>query len=564
MRILFILFATALLVVLVILATRLRTLPPPPVSSSESGPRAWYINATLGDDKNSGRSEAAAWKTLGRLLQAPLLPGDTVLLHRGDIWRESLHINSSGENAAPITVTAYGEGDAPSLRGSDSYSSPGQWRYEREGLWYIDDLRDDPGMVIRDGQLAKCRASKDELADPWDFWYDGTTRRLYVRLDTNPAAVAEQIEIPVREFVVGPLGTSYLQITDLDLRHPRKTTLLIWEGDHVTLERCAFRQSPGTHLQIGQGSNYARVLGCEFDDWAAALPASYAIQAIESGSGPSDVENCSFTASHPGSGGGHTAIRSEDKAWIRLVRSCRFTGNGGNLSGDGVSLSRPNGAASTITMEDNTFGSLGGCAIALDGLDQYGGNLSVTIQRNRIQDVCRGDYVERDGIRVLGLKSGETTLVIAANLIQGTAAGTHPHAGILVQETRGARILHNGISGTDDGIVVGFGSSATLIANTVVTGNRGAGIRDESGGAQSTHNVFYHNGGGDVVGVALGSDDSTTNPLLDAELRPQSGSPCIDRGLEVGLAIDLDGKRVPSGTGPDIGPYELSPPVPKR
>lgn len=561
MRILLIVAAIALVVALSILAAR-RWTPPPPPSTPGGDVRHWYIDAERGNDGNNGHAENAAWKTLARLLQAPVLPGDTILLRRGGIWRESLNITSSGENSAPISVGAYGDGDPPSVRGSDSYSSPGQWRYEGEGLWYIDDLRDDPGILIRDGQLAARRTGKDELADPWDFWYDGASRRLYVRLDTNPAAVASLIEVPTREFVVGPLGANYLRLADLDFRHPRKTTLLIWEGDHIVLERCACLQSPGTHLQIGQGSNYTRVAGCQFDDWNTTGQESYGIQAVEAGSGPTDVEDCTFTATHRGTGGGHTAVRSEDKAWIRTVRGCHFLGNQGNLSGDGISMSRPNGAASTIAIEDNFFQDLGGSAIALDGLDNYGGNLSVTVQRNRIEGVCRGDYLERDGIRVQGLASGQTTLLIACNLIRGTATGKNTHGGIALREARGVRIVHNAIAGADDGIALRFGAAETFVANNILFQNRGVGLRDDTGGSTCLNNAFFENAGGSAVGVTPGADDVLTNPLLDEQLRPQAGSPCINGGVDAGLAVDFDRKPVPSGAGPDIGPYELSPPPP--
>lgn len=545
------------------LVGRMAATPPPPPPAPVSGVAStYYVDAMQGDDGRDGRSEGTAWKSLGRLLRAPLLPGSSVLLRRGGVWRESLNLTSSGDSDAPITVGAYGDGEAPSVRGSDSFSSPGNWRYESEGLWHVDDIRNDPGMLIRDGQPAVQRLAKGELADPWDFWYDGQARRLYVRLDSNPAAMAALIEVPVREFVAGPLGASHVRLAGLDLRHPRVTTLLLWEADHVEIEDCAFTQSPGTHVQIGQGSNYTRVTGSRFDDWNIGRGRSYAIQAMEAGSGPADIEDCTFTATHRSTGEDHTAIRSDDKAWIRSVRGCRFLGHGGALAGDGIAVWQPNAAASTIAIEDNLFQELGGSAIALEGLDNYGGALSVSVQRNWISEVCRGDYLDRDAIRARAFPSGKVTLLLACNVVMGTVPGQQKHGGIGIQEARGVRVIHNAIEGADDGITLGFGTVGAYVANNILLRNRAVGLRDEAVGSEYLHNACFENRDGPAAGLTLGENDVITNPLLDEQLRPQPGSPCIDRGVEAGLAADYDRKPVPSGLAPDIGPYELAPPLP--
>lgn len=562
-RVLLLLSAIALAASAYFLGTRQAALPPAapePISPSDGAATTYYLDATNGDDANDGLSEASPWRTLARLNQAPLLPGGTILLRRGGIWRELLNITTSGSPDAPITIGTYGEGDAPSIRGSNAHNDPAAWRYESEGLWYLDDIRTDPGILIHDGHAAIRRSDKDALADAWDFWYDGEARRLYVRLDTNPAAMATLIEVPAREFVVGPLGASHLRISGLDIRHPIKTALLMWEADHIEIDGCTFTQSPGTLVQIGQGANYTRITGCTFDDWNLNQLGGYALQALEAGSGPADVEDCTFTATHRGRGDGHTAIRSDDRSWIRSVRACRFLGNNGALAGDGISVWRPNAAASTLTIEDNIFQDLGGSAITLDELDNYGGALVVSVQRNRVSGVCRSDYLNRDAIRIRGLNAG--SVLVACNIITGTHGGQHPHAGIGIQEARGLRIIHNAVQGADDGIALRFGAVESYVANNVLLANRGAGLRMEGSGSTSLHNAYFENSGGPMIGATPGDGDVLTNPMVDEHLRPQPGSPCIDRGVDAGLVADFDRKRMPSGAGPDIGPYELAPAIP--
>jgi hypothetical protein len=76
----------------------------------------YYIDPTLGDDANSGTSEAAP----KRSLNAILLPnaGDTILLKRGEVFEDPvngmmLDIRESGLEGYPITYGAYGNAADP-------------------------------------------------------------------------------------------------------------------------------------------------------------------------------------------------------------------------------------------------------------------------------------------------------------------------------------------------------------------------------------------------------------------------------------------------------------------
>lgn len=79
----------------------------------------WHVDATNGDDSRDGRHSDAAWRTLARLAQAPLQPGDTVLLADGSVWREPLLLTRSGTDAGPITVTRSGGGLRPRIDAGD-------------------------------------------------------------------------------------------------------------------------------------------------------------------------------------------------------------------------------------------------------------------------------------------------------------------------------------------------------------------------------------------------------------------------------------------------------------
>ncbi len=85
----------------------------------------YYIDSVAGSDSNTGRSEAQAWATIGKLTTAGVLAnGVRIGLKRGGHWRETLDLSSY----TGCTVGAYGSTSAarPKLNGSD-IASAGAW-----------------------------------------------------------------------------------------------------------------------------------------------------------------------------------------------------------------------------------------------------------------------------------------------------------------------------------------------------------------------------------------------------------------------------------------------------
>jgi len=80
-----------------------------------SGTPAYYVDAQNGSDTADGRSAATAWKSLSKISGLTLNPGEVLRLARGSIWTGQLIISSSGSDASPISVEAYGSGEAPTI-----------------------------------------------------------------------------------------------------------------------------------------------------------------------------------------------------------------------------------------------------------------------------------------------------------------------------------------------------------------------------------------------------------------------------------------------------------------
>ena len=84
-------------------------------------PVCYYLDATGGDDNNSGLAPDEAWKSLEKLRGVKLLPGNKVLLKRGEVFNGELEITGQGIPEDRIYIDAYGDGERkPCIVGYDT------------------------------------------------------------------------------------------------------------------------------------------------------------------------------------------------------------------------------------------------------------------------------------------------------------------------------------------------------------------------------------------------------------------------------------------------------------
>lgn len=89
----------------------------------------YFVSSLNGNDENDGLSESTAFKSLNKINEIDLIPGDKVFLLRGSVFEnEFLHFKNCGDiNGDMIEITAYGQdGGLPKI------NTNGQ------GVWYQD------------------------------------------------------------------------------------------------------------------------------------------------------------------------------------------------------------------------------------------------------------------------------------------------------------------------------------------------------------------------------------------------------------------------------------------
>ena len=103
----------------------------------------YYLSSSTGNDNNNG-SQNQPWKTLSKISNTTLDPGDTVYFKKGDTFRGHYVVNGSGTEGNPITFKSYGSGNQPVISGSDHDDGGGDYReailVENEDNMIFEDL----------------------------------------------------------------------------------------------------------------------------------------------------------------------------------------------------------------------------------------------------------------------------------------------------------------------------------------------------------------------------------------------------------------------------------------
>ncbi|MFI4912230.1 MAG: right-handed parallel beta-helix repeat-containing protein [Sedimentisphaeraceae bacterium JB056] len=81
----------------------------------------FYISSSEGSDSNDGLSSESPWQSFDNINKLRLLPGDKVLLKRGDTFTGQLHLWGDGDINDSIELSAYGTGDKPEIIAGDKY-----------------------------------------------------------------------------------------------------------------------------------------------------------------------------------------------------------------------------------------------------------------------------------------------------------------------------------------------------------------------------------------------------------------------------------------------------------
>ena len=83
----------------------------------------YFVDDLIGQDTNNGTSKEAPFKSIEKLNQLQLKPGDSVLFRRGGFWKGNFIPKGSGDKNKRIVFGAYGSGPMPVLDADGSIAN---------------------------------------------------------------------------------------------------------------------------------------------------------------------------------------------------------------------------------------------------------------------------------------------------------------------------------------------------------------------------------------------------------------------------------------------------------
>jgi hypothetical protein len=287
-----------------------------------------YYISNSGDDNNNGKTDETPIKTIARLHQIDLQPGDAVCFKRGDIWRELL-LTKQG-----VTYTAYGEGEKPRIFGSISGIGKDKWtKTDKENVWVFSDEipsdRDVGNICINGGELWGIKVSRNrfnrapdskvvfngrnrfysgghdffgyqDLKNDLEFFHDWRNNKLYLYCaDGNPGECFESMELARKTHVVRGCAID-VTIDNLAVMHAGSHAVAgFGEVKNLTVQNCYFAWVGGS-IQFETENGIVVRLGNAVEKYGAQGCDGYYIKNCYA----YQVYDCAYTVQYQGDADG--------------------------------------------------------------------------------------------------------------------------------------------------------------------------------------------------------------------------------------------------------------------
>ncbi|MGZ5190701.1 MAG: right-handed parallel beta-helix repeat-containing protein [Flavisolibacter sp.] len=503
-----------------------------------------YYISSGGNDANNGTSTSTPWKTIAKIKSSTFSPGDFIFFRRGDTWREQLTIPSSGSAGSPITFAAYGTGAKPVINGADIITG---WTNSATNIWWVNNPNavTTRAMVVIDDAIYAEEASLVGLTSANKYFIDAaaTPDRLYVYSTTDPDNLTA--EVSKREYCIQTSGNSkrFIEINDIEVRYagragiyfegPGASTTNAFNGSSV-VRRCfayANRQFGMAHVD-----HYDNVL----------------------------FEDCEATYNGNGF-----------YSWVADEGTFRRCSTANQIHSEAISLFSDGGAIQCYQgdnwLVENCYSINDYDAIHID----CGGVAANAIIRYNKVFNSRSGSPNTPGMGVGSLGAGATIQIYYNLIVNGASAAFECYSRMKgkVEFYNNTIYLKPG-TGTNGTIYLKYGDNF-IFKNNLIT---------REGSARGFHTVLYPNmtisdynlywnfppvspvqfyyqkyyslatwrkARGQDMNSQM-SDPLFVNRLSDWSL--QSGSPAINKGVNVGLTKDILGNPIVGL--PDIGAYE--------
>jgi hypothetical protein len=191
----------------------------------------YYVDATNGNDSNSGLSITNPWKTIAKVNNSKFLPGDNILFKRGEVWREGLLVPSSGSIDKPIIFNSYGYGKIPVIDASNFKTN---WIRDKNNIWKTE-LDNKPNQVFFDNDRGNEKNNYFELRFNNEWFYENGLLYIFTTLENNKK-LENYIKISKRDWCIYIDRKEYINILNVELENANNQCVLIRESNYILLD----------------------------------------------------------------------------------------------------------------------------------------------------------------------------------------------------------------------------------------------------------------------------------------------------------------------------------------
>ncbi len=519
-----------------------------------NAPSTFHVDPVDGNDTNSGLSSTKAWKTLDRVNNSRLLPGDTVLISRGQEYRDRLRVPTSGAKGLPITFAAYGEGAKPLFHGGTTVSSDSWTGPDALGVYRIS-YSGSPYFVAEDDNLFPHASSPDCSDGNWHL--DTTTSTLCYK-PTSGVAADHQVDLILAYTAIDIVGKSYIEISHLATTLVEKGIYLRGGADdpvtHVTVKHCDLTKGGyGIHSVALNGNDHTD-LALE-DNTFSNMRLSIGLYAL--GNGPEAHRNSRVTGN------------ILDKAGMTVGSEIWHDLGGGDWEGIGLQNLNDSDISHNVILNGSGLTSAIGVWVHETAVSRN--NTFTYNYINNVYGSCLNPH---------GQRTGNGGSIVAYNIIINCGWGEVPYAdgfGGLRLSTAASpptKIYNNLLIGNDINIYLYAAPDNFDIKNNISINPVGYHVlRRDPGIAANVldHNLYFpdssaafrltgvdHNFAGWKQATNQENNSLNEDPLFQdaagGNYRLTASSPAIDGGVSHSFTEDFESNAI-DGL-PDIGVYE--------
>ena len=532
----------------------------------------YYVSNATGNDFSNGLSPQSPWQhhpwmsqASGNAEASALLPGDRVLLKRGDVWYDYLNLEESGEADNFIVTGAYGSGGLPKIICPTKPITSG-WTWVSGNIYRIQITHDgeDVGWVWQDAVSSDSalQMRSDANANEGEFFFefiDTAKGYLYVYKKGGGSPNGSTMYYSSKGYVISRLwaqNSNFIRFEYLEL----------WGGNWATVYLHG-GSLPSSNIELDR--LVVRFSGCS-ESSRNSDKTSFGIHFL-SGSNIS-ITNCRIldVACY-----GILFYGVYDSIIANNNVGYYSAGSGSYTGGIKVVGGKQNQDPLNITVEHNYVHTSVGLKYQV-GIWADVNARSVTIRYNEICDVGVGIHIEN------GTSHNSAYYNIIENCKIGLRLGTYLPYNLGVYENE---IYNNLIADAEVSFLLHHDAAGKHTIKNNISFNpvryhvKWHKYHFSNGQLDIDYNSYFPKGGksfcvfsGESSHIeerktfeewqALGHDPHSIvddpkfkNPEV-GDYHLLNGSPCINKGANVGLARDREGRLVPRGYRTDMGPFE--------